>query len=194
MEEHTPKEKTKARKSESSLLGKVTQLGLGANIFAAAVYWEPTHRCHRVAVYLPPDHDFPDVDGLIRDALPDRPPSPGAWRRHRSPTRYEYDDKEKAKARKSGPSLLNKTIELGESARIFAVTIYWEPTHRLYEVAAYLPDGEFAPSIHNLAKDPFVIEAHFAAHYCRSAQEGSKKKNASAVTINGYHRRPSEPP
>ncbi|KAI9155804.1 hypothetical protein HJFPF1_08393 [Paramyrothecium foliicola] len=133
MEEHTAKEKTKARKSGSSLLSKVTQLGLGANIFAAAVYWEPTHRCHRVAVYLPSDHEFPDVDGLIRDALPDGPPSPGAWRRHRLPTRYDYDDKEKAKARKSGPSLLNKTIELGDSARIFAATIYWEPTHRLYE-------------------------------------------------------------
>jgi hypothetical protein len=38
MEEHTSKEKTKARKSGSSLLSKVTQLGLGANIFAAAVY------------------------------------------------------------------------------------------------------------------------------------------------------------
>jgi hypothetical protein len=66
------------------------------------------------------------------------------------PTRYDYDDKEKAKARKSGPSLLNKTIELGESARIFAATIYWEPTHRLYEVAAYLPEGEFPPRVHNL--------------------------------------------
>ncbi|KAI9148657.1 hypothetical protein HJFPF1_10698 [Paramyrothecium foliicola] len=178
MDEHTPKEKTKARKSGSSLLSKVTQLGLGANIFVAAVYWEPTHHCHRVAVYLPPDHEFPDVDGLIRDALPDRPPSPGAWRRHRLPTRYDYDDKEKAKARKSGPSLLNKTIELGESARIFAATIYWEPTHRLYEVAAYLPDGEFVPSVHNLvshgsffwAKDPFVPEAHFATHYCRPSE------------------------
>ena len=67
MEEHTPKEKTKARKSGSSLLSKVTQLGLGASVFAAAVYWEPTHRCHRVAVYLPPDHEFPDVDGLVGD-------------------------------------------------------------------------------------------------------------------------------
>ncbi|KAI9155828.1 hypothetical protein HJFPF1_08417 [Paramyrothecium foliicola] len=158
MEEHTPKEKTKARKSGSSLLSKVTQLGLGANVFAAAVYWEPTHRCHRVAVYLPLDYKFLDYKFLdinrlerqIRDALPDGPPSPGAWRRHRLPTRYDYDDKEKAKARKSGPSLLNKTIELGESARIFAATIYWEPTHRLYEVAAYLPEGEFTPRVHNL--------------------------------------------
>jgi hypothetical protein len=65
MEEHTSKEKTKARKSGASLLSKATQLGLGANIFAASVYWEPTHHRHRVAVYLPPDHELPDVDGLV---------------------------------------------------------------------------------------------------------------------------------
>ena len=62
----------------------------------------------------------------------------------------EYNDKEKAKVRKSGPSLIRKTIELAKKGRVLAVTVYWDPTHRCHRVAVQLPDGESVPDLNRL--------------------------------------------
>lgn len=58
---------------------------------------------------------------------------------------YQHNVKERAKARKSGPSLLRETKELGELAHVFVATAYWDPTHLCHRVEAYLPDGETVP-------------------------------------------------
>jgi hypothetical protein len=62
----------------------------------------------------------------------------------------EYNDKEKAKVRKSGPSLIRKTMELAKKGRVLAVTVYWDPTHGCHRVAAQLPDGESVPDLNRL--------------------------------------------
>ncbi|TQV90482.1 hypothetical protein IF1G_10805 [Cordyceps javanica] len=68
----------------------------------------------------------------------------------------EYNDKEKAKVRKSGPSLIRKTIELAQKGRVLAVMVYWDPTHRCYRVAAQLPDGESVPDLNRLVAEALV--------------------------------------
>ncbi|KAJ3495101.1 hypothetical protein NLG97_g3630 [Lecanicillium saksenae] len=65
----------------------------------------------------------------------------------------EYNDKEKAKVRKSGPSLIRKTIELAQKGRVLAVMVYWDPTHRCHRVAAQLPDGESVPDLNRLVAE-----------------------------------------
>ncbi|MGH7961139.1 MAG: hypothetical protein ACRERD_04840, partial [Candidatus Binatia bacterium] len=62
----------------------------------------------------------------------------------------KYNDKQKAKVRKSGPSLKRKTIELGQKGRVLAVTVYWDPTHKCHRVAVQLPDGESVPDLNKL--------------------------------------------
>jgi hypothetical protein len=64
--------------------------------------------------------------------------------------RQEHDIKEKAKARKSGPSLCSKTKELGSKARIFALAAYWDPTHHCYRVEVHLPEGQRPPDVNAL--------------------------------------------
>ncbi|ODA75772.1 hypothetical protein RJ55_08696 [Drechmeria coniospora] len=66
---------------------------------------------------------------------------------------HNHNVKEKAKARKSGPSVSQKTKDLGVVANIFAATIYWDPTHLCYRVAAHLPEGQTAPNVNRLIAD-----------------------------------------
>lgn len=62
----------------------------------------------------------------------------------------EHGYSEKAKARKSGPSLLRKSEELADKANVFAAAIYWEPTHKCHRIAARLPEGETLPDLNKL--------------------------------------------
>lgn len=65
---------------------------------------------------------------------------------------YEHSTQEKAKARKSGPSILRKAEELAEVAHTFVAFIYWDPTHLCHRVAARLPEGETLPDINSLVR------------------------------------------
>jgi hypothetical protein len=62
----------------------------------------------------------------------------------------EHNSREKAKARKSGPVLLGKSKALANGARVLAVTVYWDPTHKCYRIAAHLPKGETVPDLNKL--------------------------------------------
>ncbi|KAI6777529.1 uncharacterized protein J7T54_000289, partial [Emericellopsis cladophorae] len=62
-------------------------------------------------------------------------------------------EQQKAKARKSGPSLLRKTAYLGEKANTFSTTVYWEPTHKEYRVAAHVPTDWEIPNLNRLIGD-----------------------------------------
>lgn len=57
---------------------------------------------------------------------------------------------EKAKARKSGPSAKQKTLELGEKANVIAFMGYWDPTHLCFRAAVHLPEGETLPDVNRL--------------------------------------------
>lgn len=57
----------------------------------------------------------------------------------------EYTTQEKAKARKSGPSLISKTKALGMKARVFAMHLFYDPTHRVLKGTAHVPAGEKPP-------------------------------------------------
>ncbi|PTB40398.1 hypothetical protein M441DRAFT_90639 [Trichoderma asperellum CBS 433.97] len=57
----------------------------------------------------------------------------------------EYTTQEKAKARKSGPSLISKTMALGMKARVFAMHLFFDPTHRVLKGTAHVPAGETPP-------------------------------------------------
>lgn len=60
-------------------------------------------------------------------------------------TQQEYTTQEKAKARKSGPSLISKTKALGMKARVFAMHLFYDPTHRVLRGTAHVPAGETPP-------------------------------------------------
>lgn len=62
-----------------------------------------------------------------------------------SETQQEYTTQEKAKARKSGPSLISKTEALGMKARVFAMHLFFDPTHKVLKGTAYVPPGETPP-------------------------------------------------
>jgi hypothetical protein len=55
---------------------------------------------------------------------------------------HVYTYGEKAKARKSGPSLLGKVEALGKDAHVFSFGVYWDPTHRCWRYSVYFPDGD----------------------------------------------------
>jgi hypothetical protein len=55
---------------------------------------------------------------------------------------HVYTYGEKAKARKSGPSLLGKAKALGKDARVFSFWVYWDPTHHCWRYSVHVPDGE----------------------------------------------------
>lgn len=58
----------------------------------------------------------------------------------------------KAKARKSGPSLLSKTKQLGIKADIFALTMYFDPTHKNYPIQIYNPEGAELPDVNQMVR------------------------------------------
>ncbi len=62
----------------------------------------------------------------------------------------DYTEKEKAKARKSGLSILRKVDELGSSARVLSLVLYWEPTHKEYRLGAHVPEGWEIPDVNAL--------------------------------------------
>jgi len=63
--EYNKNEKAKARKSGPGVLRKTKDLGVKADIFASAIYWDPTHLCHRLLVHLPKGETAPDVNRLV---------------------------------------------------------------------------------------------------------------------------------
>ena len=56
-------------------------------------------------------------------------------------TKISDEEKEKSKARKSGPSWLNKGCQLGLKANVPMFAGYWEPTHHEWRVKVYRPRG-----------------------------------------------------
>ncbi len=48
---------------------KTEELADGANVFAAMVYWDPTHKYHRIAARLPEGATLPDLNRLVRIGL-----------------------------------------------------------------------------------------------------------------------------
>lgn len=72
----------------------------------------------------------------------------------RVPLQQDAQQKAKNKARRSGPSVLNKTKELGTIAQVFAATVYWDPTHLCYRVKAHVPEGENVPDVNSLVGAP----------------------------------------
>lgn len=63
---------------------------------------------------------------------------------------YGHNARQKAKARKSGPSILKKTVELGVVADTLSVTVHWEPTHHEYRIAMHVPEGWPFPDFNGL--------------------------------------------
>ena len=57
---------------------------------------------------------------------------------------------QKDKIRKSGLSLQNKAIKLGEQCDIFSALAYWNPTHKRMETVMHLPRGQTLPDVNKL--------------------------------------------
>ncbi|KAL7940557.1 hypothetical protein V8C42DRAFT_224490 [Trichoderma barbatum] len=74
--------------------------------------------------------------------------------------RHDHNTKEKAKARKSGPSLCSKTKDLGAMANVFAFTAYYDPTYRCIRAEAHLPEGEELPNINEILEDALSENAY----------------------------------
>ncbi|XWW94427.1 hypothetical protein V2A60_002370 [Cordyceps javanica] len=64
-----------------------------------------------------------------------------------------HSKKEKEAARKRGPSLKDKTKQLGEIARIRTLTLYEDPTHGFWHIAMHCPTGKSFPDISSLMND-----------------------------------------
>ncbi|UKZ78693.1 hypothetical protein TrVFT333_006439 [Trichoderma virens FT-333] len=74
----------------------------------------------------------------------------------------EYNTREKAKARKSGPSLLSKTKELGIGANVFAFTVYFDPTYFDLPFELHFPEGmklSDLPDVNKMIKQALSGEA-----------------------------------
>lgn len=63
--EHTLQQKAKARKSGPSIRDKTEKLAKGANVFAAVIYWDPTHLVHRVTAHNPEGGEIPDLNSMV---------------------------------------------------------------------------------------------------------------------------------
>lgn len=59
--------------------------------------------------------------------------------------KHTHDSRHKAKARKSGPSLLKKSDFLGIKAETLSFAGYWEPTHLDLRATLHLPQGWSVP-------------------------------------------------
>ena len=57
---------------------------------------------------------------------------------------------QKDKIRKSGLSLQNKAIKLGQQCDVFSALAYWNPTHKRMETVMYLPRGQTLPDMNRL--------------------------------------------
>lgn len=64
----------------------------------------------------------------------------------------EHSSQQKAKARKSGPKALDKAIALGAMANVTSIMTYWDPTHRRFRVAFYIPEGKAVPDVNSLVR------------------------------------------
>ncbi|KKO98040.1 hypothetical protein THAR02_09857 [Trichoderma harzianum] len=126
--EHSPKEKAKARKSGPSLCNKTRDLGVLANIFAMAAYWDPTHHCYRVQVHLPEGEKPPDINGLVEEILSEATSKRSSRRRGRilsqSGQRHLRQDAKIASMRLSRklrqcshPSITREVIDAQDSDR-----------------------------------------------------------------------------
>ncbi|KAH6977790.1 hypothetical protein EDB82DRAFT_200639 [Fusarium venenatum] len=64
--------------------------------------------------------------------------------------KHQHDAKQKAKARKSGPSVLRKTQLLGKKGNVLSLALYEEPTHHEYRIAAHIPKGKSIPNLNEI--------------------------------------------
>ncbi|KAK4076834.1 hypothetical protein Purlil1_12567 [Purpureocillium lilacinum] len=87
---------------------------------------------------------------------------------------HEHSVQEKAKARKSGPSVRQKTEDLGRLANIFAATVHWDPTHLCFRAAVHLPEGETVPDMNQLIADALAGRNSQQAQRQRRRQLQSK--------------------
>ncbi|ODA82746.1 hypothetical protein RJ55_01255 [Drechmeria coniospora] len=96
---------------------------------------------------------------------------------------HEHSIQQKAKARKSGPSVLQKIEELGRLANIFAATVHWDPTHLCFRIAVHLPEGETVPDLNGLIANDLARrdtqQPHLQSHL---VAEHKKTSASTAVT------------
>lgn len=57
---------------------------------------------------------------------------------------------QKVKLCRSGPSLLRKTLALGEKVNVFSLAVYYNATYDWMEVMVHLPDGQKLPDLNRL--------------------------------------------
>ncbi|KAH8194105.1 hypothetical protein TruAng_011726 [Truncatella angustata] len=62
---HTKQQKDKARKRGASVKNKCLELGEHCNIFAAVVYWEPTHKRMEAVMHIPEHQTAPDFNEIF---------------------------------------------------------------------------------------------------------------------------------
>lgn len=60
---------------------------------------------------------------------------------------------QKIKLCRSGPSLLRKTLALGEKANVFSLAVYHNATYNRLEAVVHLPEGEKIPDVNRLVRN-----------------------------------------
>lgn len=78
------------------------------------------------------------------------------------------------------------TEELACRAHVFAASVYWDPAHKCYRVAAQLPKGEPAPDLNGLVSLGGVVNLH-RCHFEPSPLTGRKVDDALARRLSGEH-------
>lgn len=63
-----------------------------------------------------------------------------------------HTKQQKIKLCRSGPSLLRKTLALGEKADVFSLAVYYNATYDRMEVMVHLPEGERLPDLNRLVR------------------------------------------
>ncbi|KAM4067446.1 hypothetical protein HRG_001380 [Hirsutella rhossiliensis] len=109
----------------------------------------------------------------------------------------ERSIKEKAKARKSGPSVLQKTKDLGVLANVFAATVHWDPTHRCHRVAVHLPEGETVPDIADALTGSASQQPQRQSRRLLQSAQSNRRKERQLASRRNARRRPqysSQPP
>ncbi|KAM4067546.1 hypothetical protein HRG_012299 [Hirsutella rhossiliensis] len=102
----------------------------------------------------------------------------------------ERSIKEKAKARKSGPSVLQKTKDLGVLANVFAATVHWDPTHLCHRVAVHLPEGETVPDLADTLAESAIQQPQRQSRRLLQSAQSNRRKERQLASRRSARRRP----
>ncbi|PMB63376.1 hypothetical protein BM221_010739 [Beauveria bassiana] len=98
--------------------------------------------------------------------------------------------REKEAARKRGPSLQDKTKQLGAKANIRTLTLYEDPTHGFWHIAKHCPHGKTFPDIGRLVAFRVLRAAKHGTYNIAQVDEFTKTgKRPTVRDVSG--RRPS---